>query len=71
MTLEQLKKMMRYGDYATLSRMLEINPEAAKMRLLRGDAKAMEAMQLLIESREKLIRDYIDSKEGARLGNTP
>jgi hypothetical protein len=62
MTLEQLKKMMRYGDYATLARMLEINPEAAKMRLLRHDDQALEAMILVVESRERLIADFLKKK---------
>ncbi|NMH29612.1 hypothetical protein [Flavobacterium silvaticum] len=62
MTLEQLKKKIRYGDYSTLGLMLGINPDAAKMRFMRNDDKAIIAMTLIIESRERLIADFSSKK---------
>lgn len=61
MTLEHLKKKIRYGDYGTLGQMLGINPDAAKMRFLRNDDKALYAMTLIVQSRERLIEDFLNN----------
>ena len=58
MTLEQIKKKIRYGDYNTLGLMLTINPDAAKMRFLRNDDMAIEAMRQIITHREEMITNF-------------
>ncbi len=63
MTFEQIKSQIQYGDYNVLARMLEINADAAKMRLKRGDKEAAQAMKLVILSREKLIADFHEKRK--------
>ena len=58
MTLEQIQKKIEYGDYKTLGTMLDLPPTTAKMRFLRGDFEAKEALETIIVAREKLITDY-------------
>jgi len=58
MTLEQIKKKIRYGDYSTLGLMLAINPDAAKMRFLRNDSMAIQAMLIIITHREEMISQF-------------
>jgi hypothetical protein len=58
MTLEQIKKKIRYGDYSTLGLMLAINPDAAKMRFLRNDSLAIQAMTIIITHREEMITKF-------------
>lgn len=58
MTLEQIKSKIKYGDYNVLGEMLGTTVAAAKMRFMRGDEKAIEAMQNIIEAREKLIENF-------------
>lgn len=58
MTIEQIIKNTQYGDYTLLGQVLGINAPAAKMRFLRGDEKAKEALQKIIESRNELIRQF-------------
>lgn len=55
MKTEQKRK---YGDYQLLGEMLNCSSDAAKMRYLRGDKQAVEAMQAIRESRTKLIETY-------------
>lgn len=65
MTFEQIKKLMRYGDYAILGEMLRINTEAAKMRFLRGDIEAKRAMELIVGTRKKMIAEFIKKRKNA------
>ena len=58
MTLEILKSKIEYGDYNTLGKMLEISSPSAAARFKRNDFEAIEAMTLLIERKEQLIKDY-------------
>ncbi|MDN3708442.1 hypothetical protein QW060_20570 [Myroides ceti] len=58
MKLEQIKNKIRYGDYITLSEMLNTTADSAKMRIRRNDKIAMEALIEIIRSRERLIRSY-------------
>ena len=58
MTLEQIKSKIKYGDYNVLGEMLEITVAAAKMRFMRNDEKAIEAMKNIIETRESLIENF-------------
>lgn len=58
MKSEQIKNKIRYGDYITLSEMLNTTPESAKMRIRRNDKAALSAVLVIIENREKLIRNY-------------
>lgn len=55
MKTEQKKK---YGDYQLLGEMLDCSSDAAKMRYLRGDRQAVEAMQAISDSRKKLVTDF-------------
>lgn len=58
MTIEQIKKKTQYGDYTTLGLMLGITPMAAKMRFIRGDQEAKEAMEKILEARENLLKNH-------------
>ena len=58
MVSEELKGKIRYGDYVVVAEMLGCYPGLAKMRVRRGDRLATEALQLLIENREKLTKDF-------------
>lgn len=63
MTIEEIREKTEYGDYVTLAKMLGIdNPVTAKMRLLRGNEEAHEAMELIIKSREDLINEFHKKK---------
>jgi hypothetical protein len=61
MTIEQIKKKTQYGDYTLLGQVLGLNAPAAKMRFLRGDEKAKEALLKIIANREELIKEFQDS----------
>ncbi len=58
MTIEQIKKNTQYGDYTLLGQVLGINAPAAKMRFLRGDETAKEALLKIISNREQLIKEF-------------
>lgn len=58
MTTEEIKKNIQYGDYTTLGQVLNINATAAKMRFIRGDEKARQALVKIIKNREKLIKEF-------------
>lgn len=58
MTIEEIKEKIQYGDYTTLGKMFNISTATMKSRFLRGDEKAAEAMTIIIESREKIIKDF-------------
>lgn len=63
MTTEQIKKKTQYGDYTLLGQVLGINAPAAKMRFLRGDDKAKEALIKIIGNREDLIKEFQVNEE--------
>lgn len=56
--LQNIKKKLQYGDYTTLGKMLNTDRSAAKMRLERGNKVAINALQQIVSSREKLIKDF-------------
>lgn len=59
MTIEQIKKNIQYGDYNTLQKLLQApTVQAARMRFLRGDNDAIEAMKTIQKNREDLIKDF-------------
>jgi len=58
MTIEQIKKKTQYGDYTLLGQVLGLNSPAAKMRFLRGDENAKQALLKIIASREELIKEF-------------
>lgn len=58
MKIEQIKIMTQHGDYTLLGKILGINVPAAKMRFLRGNEKAKQALIMIIENREELIREF-------------
>jgi len=62
MKLEQIKHKIRYGDYITLSEMLNTTPDTAKMRVRRGDEEALSAAMVIILNREALIRMYKEDR---------
>lgn len=63
MTPEEIKSKLQYGDYTTLGQMLGVPPTTAKMRFLRGDDEAKEALEKIIQTREKLIDDFKNTDE--------
>lgn len=56
MTNEQIKKLMQYGDYGLVARMLGITADATRMRFYRNDDKVKKAMIKIIKNREALIK---------------
>jgi hypothetical protein len=58
MTIEQIKTKTQYGDYTTLGMILGITAMAAKMRFIRGDKEAKDALLKILESREDLIKQF-------------
>lgn len=56
MTFEQIKSKIEYGDYNVLQKILNSKTvQAARMRFLRGDEDAIEAMKKIQENRERFI----------------
>ena len=59
MTIEQIKEGIDYGDYNLLQKILGVKTvAAARMRFLRGDEKAIQAMRAIQENREEYIKKY-------------
>lgn len=58
MTYDEIRNKVKTGDYVTLAKMLNISHPAAKMRVLRGNQEAVEALEQIIKSREELIKNY-------------
>lgn len=58
MTIDEIKEKIQYGDYITLGRMFNLPASTTKMRFVRGDEKATEAMTKIIEAREKVIAEF-------------
>lgn len=58
LTIEQIKKNIRYGDYTILGQVLKINAPAAKMRFIRGNEIAVATLIKIIENREALIQEF-------------
>lgn len=58
MTYDEIRNKVKIGDYVTLAKMLNISHPAAKMRVLRGNQEAIEALEEIIKSREELIKNY-------------
>ena len=58
MTIEQITKELKYGDYNTLGEMLGISATAAKMRFIRGDEEAKKGLETIIENRKELISSF-------------
>lgn len=64
MDLETIKKKLLYGDFNVIAKMLEApSAPAARGRFLRGDLRTIEAARVLIENREKLIKDFKATKQ--------
>lgn len=66
MTIEQIKQKTLYGDYTLLGQVLGIKSATAKMRFLRGDQMAKNALIDIIISREALIRKFQNKKEESK-----
>jgi hypothetical protein len=58
LTIEQIKKNIRYGDYTMLGQVLKIKAPAAKMRFVRGNEIAVATLIKIIENREALIQEF-------------
>lgn len=57
MTFEQIKNNIQYGDYNILQRLLNAKSvQAARMKFLRGDKEAIDAMRKIHENREEFIK---------------
>ncbi len=57
-TMGHIKSQIRYGDYVLLGELLGTTPDAAEKRLLRRDKAAIAVILAIIESRERLIKEY-------------
>jgi hypothetical protein len=66
MTIEQIKKKTLYGDYTMLGQVLGVKSPTAKMRFLRGDETAKNALIEIIANRENLIRKFQDKQENQK-----
>lgn len=63
MTIKQIKEGIQYGDYNTLQHLLKVKTvAAARMRFLRGDPAAVEAMKSIQLNRKKLIEEFQNTK---------
>ncbi|WP_417289647.1 hypothetical protein [Corallibacter sp.] len=58
---KEIELKIELGDYVTLGKMLGVPQNTARMRFKRDNLKAVEAMKLLIESRDQLIKSYKES----------
>jgi len=59
MTFEQVKENIQYGDYNLLQKILNApTVAAARMKFLRGDNDAVNAMKAIQENREEFIKKY-------------
>lgn len=56
MTIEQIKKKLRSGDFVTLGEMLGITPDSARMRFRRGKVEAINGIEKIIATRELLLQ---------------
>lgn len=58
-TIAALKSKLEYGDYVTLAKMLNVaNPVTAKMRFLRGNSEAIDAVEEIVRARAELIKNF-------------
>lgn len=63
MTFEQIKENIQYGDYNTLQHLLKAKSVAAgRMRFLRGDKDAIDAMIFIQKNRKQLVEEYKNQK---------
>lgn len=46
------------GDYQTIANILNVNIDAARMRVYRKDEKAVTILYKIIQQREELKREY-------------
>ena len=51
------------GDYVTLGQMLDVPQNTARMRYKRDNEEAVEAMKLIIDTRDTMIKSYKESKQ--------
>ena len=54
----EIKDKMQQGDYITLGRMLNVSRFAATGQYHRCNKKAVQAMKMIVDNREKLITKY-------------
>lgn len=60
---EELEGKMVYGDFHTLSKMLNIGHDAARKRFKRDNEQAVLAMKEFIEAREAVFKIFKSIKE--------
>lgn len=58
MTVEQIKSKMEVGDFILASKLLNITPENVRARFSREKNDVMEALEVIINNRERLIKEY-------------
>lgn len=64
MTYEEIKSKIEYGDYNLLPQLIGVKTvAAARMKFLRGDEEAIQAMRAIQENREELIKNYKSDEE--------
>lgn len=60
---EQKNQKVKYGDYVLLGSLLGITPDNARMRLKRQKEDAVKGLEKIIETREKLQKQFEQEKE--------
>ncbi|NRR90619.1 hypothetical protein HSX10_03475 [Winogradskyella undariae] len=59
MTIEEIKSKVEYGDYPVLAQMLGLrSPQSAQKRFLRGNEEARRALEIIITTRENMIKTF-------------
>ena len=58
MTYEQIKEKMLVGDYELASQMLKTSRDNVRQRLSRRKSDVLNALQVIIENREQLIKNF-------------
>lgn len=55
---EQFKAKIKRGDFVTLGQLLDVQPEAARMKFNRGKEEAVLGMVDIVDNRESFILNY-------------
>ena len=58
MTYEQIRSKMLVGDYELAAQMLQTSRDNVRQRLSRKKEDVINALQLIIENRNQLIKDF-------------
>lgn len=58
----KIDSMVELGDYITLGKMLGIAQNTARMRFVRNDNEAVNAMNTIVTTRNEMIENYLSNK---------